>query len=234
MAFCSLPFPRTGTWLFIQCLTWGFGMPSVAQESTPVSAHPVPCRSLPLALRVGLGPSAVCCFVVLLQKTSKQRNEVLRFSVYIYEGCSNLCQQWAFQLQNPIRHPLRIRLKKPNFLKRMIERTGSIAVLVCHPQTEAPRTMQGSRPPHKHISGFLPARRYSQGISRLLLFSHNHIILAAPHHSTHALHRPEMLIACFLSRGSRLWGTSGSWHFYYFSVHCHSFVLVQSLNPLSN
>lgn len=60
------------------------------------------------------------------------------------------------------------------------------------------------------------------------------------HHSTHALHTPQMLVscclrcfvACFLSRGSRL---TYIWVMTFLLFQCSlSFVLVQSLNPLSN
>lgn len=115
--------------------------------------------------------------------------------------------------QSAIRYPLRIRLKKPNSyssLKRMIRQqtasqsSSAPSVWSCCPLTEAPRTTQCSRPLHKYISGFLSARRPSQCISGLLLLSHNHIIVAAPCHSIHALHTLETLVACFLSRGPGL------------------------------
>lgn len=102
------------------------------------------------------------------------------------------------------------------------------------PWIEAPWTTQCSRPSYKHSSGFLSARRPSQYISELLFLSYDHIIPAAPCDSSHALHTLETLDACFPSGGSGLDGPPGSLNIYYFSPHCHSLVLVQSLKTLSN
>lgn len=177
------------------------------------------CRNLSPALRVGLGPSAACCFIVLLQENLYEREGdseifsclVLRLCPFVPKMTSSasgpfplLCAGRVLSEEATEHKEAKLlffseeddqRDKKP--CRSPLPHQFGVTVFEQRP-------LQPHSAPYKHISTFLSTRRSSQCISGLLLLSCNHIILSDPCYSIHALQTFETLVAYFYSRGSGL------------------------------